>query len=369
MRTTRNATLLALLMFTVPCARAESDVKFGPSYPLTVTVESGHKVGAVIYETPYSIPPSENYDTVLIQGTMPDPAMRIELVVRPKPSVSTAAVFKQPAFRRFPNGRFWARYTVPLTRQPLKLRVVNLGAHIGSRLSIYEAELFVARSVKETRAPGDAVTYVPDPALSLPETAPFKLVRRAAWQALPPTVPYVRHAPFYFTLHHTQGDYPLTYQASVSEVLFVQDYHQNGKRWIDIGYHFVIDPAGNIFEGRPILAEGAHVLSHNPGNIGISILGNYHPPSTDEVTRTSLDSFVSVGSYLKDTYAVNVSSFYAHRDIGNTDCPGDNLYARKPELSALIFGPLPQPVTPADAPPLTPAQQKALNYLKTSLNY
>ena len=370
MTATCKTALIAFLMLTAfASARAESDIKFGLSYPLEITVAPSNKDGSVIYETPYSRTSAEVYDNVIIQGSMPDPAMRVDLIIRSKSPNYPGASYKPAAFHRFPNGRFWAKYRVPATSQPLKFIVMNLGSRAGSLLSIYEAELFLERDVREAPPPQAAAPYVPDPALFLPEPAPFKLVRRSAWRALPPTFPYARHEPFYFTLHHTQGNYPKTYEAAVAEVLFVQDYHQNAKGWIDIGYHFLIDPAGNIFEGRPILAEGAHVSGHNPGNIGISILGNYHPPVSNEVTQASADSFVAIGRYLKDTYAVNVSSFYAHRDIGNTACPGDILYAKKPELSALIFGAQPLPVTPSDAPPLTPAQQKALTYLKTSLNY
>ncbi|OGR69370.1 MAG: hypothetical protein A2081_05670 [Elusimicrobia bacterium GWC2_61_19] len=369
MTASRKTALLALLLLTAPSLKAEADVKFGLPYPLEMSVAFGQKDGAVIYETPFSKKPAEDYDTVLVQGDMPDPAMQVNLTIKARNFFSAGADFKQTAFRRFPNGRFWAKYTVPLTRQPLKLRVLNTGARTGSRLAIYEAEIFVARAIKEAPAPQGPLPLVTEPAISVPETAPFKLVRRSGWQAQPPTQLYTWHEPYFFTLHHTQGNYPRTYEAAVSEVQFVQDYHQHAKGWIDIGYHFLVDPAGNIFEGRPILAEGAHVVKHNPGNIGISILGNYHPPVSNQFTPAAEASFVAVGRYLKDTYAVNVSSFYAHRDIGNTDCPGDDLYAKKTGLSALIFTPqdLPVPVNPTDAPPMTPAQQKSLDQLEKYL--
>lgn len=43
----------------------------------------------------------------------------------------------------------------------------------------------------------------------------------------------------------------------------------------DVGYHFLIDSEGHIFEGRPLKYEGAHVSGHNPHNIGIVFLGNF----------------------------------------------------------------------------------------------
>jgi hypothetical protein len=337
-------------------------------YPIEAALASGQKLGAVAFETPFSETPAAQYDTVLLQGVMSDPAVRVEIVVKGRTLVSPASVYAPASSRRFPNGRFWARFRVPLSRQPFKLRVVDLGAGPGAKLSFYESELLVESLSKEAPPAAPEKPYIPDPALSLPATAPFKIIRRAEWSAELPKSSYTVHQPYFFTLHHTQGNYPKTREAAVSEIQFVQDYHQNAKKWIDIGYHFLIDPAGDIFEGRPILVEGAHVLSHNTGNIGISIMGNYHPPVSNDITKASLDSFVTIGRYLKDAYTVNVSSFYAHRDIGNTDCPGDGLYAKKQELKDLIFNPQPVPVNAADAPQLTPAQQKALNELTNYLN-
>jgi hypothetical protein len=204
--------------------------------------------------------------------------------------------------------------------------------------------------------------YVPDPSVSITTAAPFHVIRRAEWGAKPPTEAYtpdpVKH---FFTIHHTQSHYPKTYDESVAEMQFIQDFHQNGRGWIDIAYHFLIDPMGNIFEGRPISVLGAHVKSHNTANVGISIMGNYHPPQHDPITQQTLNSFVSVGRYLKDTYEVDVSSFYAHREIGQTDCPGDDLYAKKPMLRDLIFNPQPVAPNPADPAPLTPAQRSAVD--------
>ncbi len=371
MTATLRTALLLLLLAPLP-ARAgartgsENTAKFeGFPYPIEAVLS-----GKASFETGYSAPPAARYDTVLLQGLMPDENVAVEIVVKPRSIFSSPAVYGQTAGRVYPNGRFWAKFRVPLTGQPFKVRVSaypGRAARPGAAVVLYEAETAVESLSKE--APQEAEKpYVPDPALSLPADAPFKLIRRAEWGAELPKSSYTVHQPFFFTLHHTQGNYPATREAALSEIRFIQDYHQNAKGWIDIGYHFLIDPQGDIFEGRPIRAEGAHVLSHNTGNIGISIMGNYHPPVSNPITPASMDSFVAIGRYLRDTYAVNVSSFYAHRDIGNTDCPGDNLYALKGRLRDRIFAdapqpqPLPQPL-PQDAPPMTPAQQEALRKL------
>ena len=367
--------LLLLPSFSTSKAAAEENaIKFsGLSYPLEIKLPAAQKKGSVLYETPFSETPSVSYDTVLLQGEMPDPGVNIELQVKSKSFFTASARYASEAFSRFPNGRFWARYRVPSSRQPLKLIVIDNGAMSGSALTIYETELLVSEESRETQAPAvSTAAYVPDPELFFPAGGPFNIIRRAEWQAAPPTDPYTPHSPKYFTLHHTQAHYPGTYERAVAEMQFIQDFHQHGRGWIDIAYHFLIDPAGNIFEGRPIKVLGAHVKNTNTSNIGISIMGNFHQPAHDVFTGASQNSLVAIGRYLRDTYEVPVSSFYAHRDLGKTDCPGDDLYAKKELLRGLIFTPqtqtVPVTVNPGDVPPLTPAQEQSLRQLKQFLN-
>jgi hypothetical protein len=365
-------TALLLAPLTVFAAGDEKDLDFPDlPYPITFTVHAAAKTGAVAYETRYSAPLKMEYDTVLLQGLMPDPALRLEVLARPKSFFHAPARYELDGFSRHPNGRFWARYRAPApNRQPLRLSVVDLGLKkSGSDLTIYSTELLLRGDLREGEPEVSTAPYVPDAGLSVPQSAPFSLVRRAEWQARPPKAPFSPHAPYYFTLHHTQGHYPTTFEASLAEVRFIQDYHQNAKKWNDIGYHFLIDPQGIIFEGRPIGVIGAHVLNRNSGNVGISILGNYHPPSKDVFSAITQDSFVTVATYVKDTYSIQISSFFAHREIGKTDCPGDSLYAKKNLLRDLIFQPAPQdlPIAPSEAA-ITPAQAEAVRALYDRLN-
>lgn len=363
---------LLLAPLSVFAAGDEKDLSFANlPYPITFTVNAAPKTGGVAYETRYSEDMERDYDTVLLQGMMPDPKLRLEVLAKGKSFFQPAARYEIDGFSRHPNGRFWARYKAPApNRQPVRLSVVDLGLDkSGSELIIYSTELLLRKELREGEATVSTAPYVPEPDLAVPLDSPFTLVRRAEWQAKPPKEPYSRHAPYYFTLHHTQGHYPKTFDASLAEVRFIQDYHQNAKNWNDIGYHFLIDPQGNIFEGRPINVVGAHVLNRNSGNVGISILGNYHPPSKDVFAPKTQESFVTVARYVKDTYAVQISSFFAHRDIGKTDCPGDNLYAKKGMLRDLIFAPAPldENLTPGSPVP-TPAQAEALRALYNRLN-
>lgn len=373
--TAKRTALFALLLLpalSAPAPADETPIQFaGQSYPMVMRLPAPDKDGTLLFETAFSEASAEEFDTVLIQGEMPDPGVTIELTVKSRSFLVPSSRHPYETLRRFPDGRFWARYSVPSTRQPLKLRVLASGSKMTSSLTIYESDLFLAGREQEIPVSGSTVPYVIPDELFYPASGPFALVRRAEWQAAPPKEPYSSHVPKAFTLHHTQGNYPQSPEAARREVQFIQDYHQNAKKWIDIGYHFLIDPLGNVYEGRPIKAIGAHVANKNTGNVGISILGNYHQPKHDVFTGKSRDSFVAVAGYVKDAYEVQVSSFFAHRELGNTDCPGDDLYARKNELRDLVFAPaaaqdLP-PVPAEPQPALTPAQERALRQLKLFL--
>jgi hypothetical protein len=54
----------------------------------------------------------------------------------------------------------------------------------------------------------------------------------------------------------------------------IQGFHQNGRGWIDIGYHFLIGPEGIIYQGRPENVRGAHATP-NTNKVGICLIGDY----------------------------------------------------------------------------------------------
>lgn len=62
----------------------------------------------------------------------------------------------------------------------------------------------------------------------------------------------------------------------------VQRLHREDRQWADIGYHFLIDIDGTIYEGRDLAARGVHTRDHNTGSAGLCLLGDYRfvaPPA------------------------------------------------------------------------------------------
>ncbi len=335
------AILLSLsLSFNIMADGDDSLTFKGKSAPIKINLTTNDKIGLIVFESDYSDAPTEPYDTILVQGEMPDANLKIEIWVKGKfLFFNKDDRYNSIKFKRFPNGRFWAKFKIKEPSQnPIKIALINMGVKTTNTVIIYDMEVSGKKILKtETYREEKPMEIVEGEIQGLPLDIPFNLINRKNWQAQNPTEPYVKHIPKRFTIHHTAARYPQTIEDSFKEILFIQDYHQNAKEWIDIGYHLLIDPLGNIFEGRPVDAIGAHVKNENTGNIGISLMGYYHPPVSDTPTVKTFESFIAVGKYIKDNYSIRISSFYAHRELGATDCPGDIIYENMPNLKKAIF--------------------------------
>ncbi|MDK8511675.1 peptidoglycan recognition family protein [Corynebacterium bovis] len=179
--------------------------------------------------------------------------------------------------------------------------------------------------------------------------------------------------PVCVTVHHTavptgrEPQYRHNWPAAVRSVYrFHASSDDGGRGWGDIGYHLVIDPEGVVYQGRstgvaghavfrPGSAAGqvvtaGHVYRANTGNIGVCLIGDFQ---TGEPTAAALDSLTTVLTALCSALGldpegrvryVNAASSIdltqptvtGHRDwekaAGTTECPGDNLWRRLPEL-------------------------------------
>ncbi len=94
--------------------------------------------------------------------------------------------------------------------------------------------------------------------------------------------------------------------------------------WADIGYHFIIDPRGRVWEGRPIQYQGAHVKLNNEHNLGIMCMGNFDDETPSQATLTSLDTLLADRMR---AYRIPTSRVFTHQEINPTACPGRNLQA------------------------------------------
>jgi len=130
------------------------------------------------------------------------------------------------------------------------------------------------------------------------------------------------------TIHH-DGMPPvaLTSPAAVAGRIELIRAGHRARGWGDIGYHLIVDPLGNAWQGRPLVWQGAHVKDRNEGNVGILVLGNFEVSRpTDAQLATLADSIAT----LRRFYRVPTRSIHTHREWpgANTLCPGRNLQAR-----------------------------------------
>lgn len=157
-------------------------------------------------------------------------------------------------------------------------------------------------------------------------------------------------------IHHTADDNTgiMTWgkEAAIATMQAIYKYHALTKWRGDIGYNFVIDPFGNVYEGRAGWpgVVGAQTAWNNTPSVGISLMWNFN---VNEPTDVALKSLLALTTALAKKYKINpkatVSYFKpstenpylkaytnytiaGHTDAGVTSCPGTNLYELLPEL-------------------------------------
>jgi uncharacterized lipoprotein YddW (UPF0748 family) len=128
-------------------------------------------------------------------------------------------------------------------------------------------------------------------------------------------------------------------------------YHAITLGWGDVGYNYLVDWKGNIYEGRYGGPEvvGGHAYSYNYGSVGVCGMGTYGntsnsvAPSAEllagladvsawQCSRVLLDPRES--SFFVDKVTQNIAG---HRDFNATACPGDYLYAQLPSLRSEVW--------------------------------
>ncbi|MFJ6623613.1 peptidoglycan recognition protein [Kitasatospora sp. NPDC091335] len=159
-------------------------------------------------------------------------------------------------------------------------------------------------------------------------------------------------------VHHTATatDYACSDAPRVIRAIY--QYHVKTSGWRDIGYNFLVDRCGTVYEGRAggveLPVHGAHTLGFNTDSAGVAAIGTYvgdQPPrpllaglaavaawklglaARPADGRTRLTSG-SDGSRYPEGTAVDFDAVSGHRDAFDTECPGKALYARLPELRA-----------------------------------
>ncbi|MBX9735553.1 MAG: peptidoglycan recognition protein family protein [Phycisphaerales bacterium] len=178
---------------------------------------------------------------------------------------------------------------------------------------------------------GPAIKGTPFPTPSpLPADSVFpNVISRSAWTRAGLSRPrdvFALGRVSRITVHH-DGMNPFTSTSqneSARRLELIRQSHVNKRGWADIGYHYILDPAGRVWQGRSVQYQGAHVQDQNENNLGIMCMGNYDRQSPTPAMLTSLMRFV--GSQMK-LYGVPTNRVYTHQEINPTECPGRSIQA------------------------------------------
>ncbi|MET0425776.1 MAG: N-acetylmuramoyl-L-alanine amidase [Actinoplanes sp.] len=203
----------------------------------------------------------------------------------------------------------------------------------------------------------------PAPTSTTPIITPLPAyVSRAGWSAdeklVTGTISAASQVRVLF-VHHTAETNNYSCADSPAIVRAIQKYHVKTNGWSDIGYNFLVDKCGKLFEGRrggvTKAIIGAHTYGFNTYSAGIAVLGHYSEAASPAAAEATIAQVAAarLGAYGfnpttkavlteaatdgKFPYGQQVTfqRIAGHRDGVATECPGENLYARLPAIRAL----------------------------------
>ena len=127
----------------------------------------------------------------------------------------------------------------------------------------------------------------------------------------------------------------------------IHRFHTQDNGWSDIGYNFLVDADGRVYEGRSAGSGrhdgedgsgagviGAHAGGHNTGSVGIAVLGTYTngAVSPSEAALDAVSAVVAWKFGVRGIDPLGAGKLVGHRDVVATGCPGDGLQQRLPEI-------------------------------------
>ena len=141
-------------------------------------------------------------------------------------------------------------------------------------------------------------------------------------------------------VHHTAGSNDYSAGQSASIVRGIQYYHEVTLGWCDIGYNFLVDKYGQVFEGKgggaTFPVHGAHATTWNWETVGISLMMNSNTAQPSGPMLTSLEDVIAwkiANNYLNPLGTVTlggrtINVIFRHGDVMSTECPGTNVTNR-----------------------------------------
>jgi len=254
-----------------------------------------------------------------------------------------------------PSGFYWAMLYVTKSGRAHSKFEVEIEMPSGVRLQQIRITGADAR-LKE----GDDFENVERSKMSSKSYDMPEIVDRSGWWGdLPPSELEPNYSPTPIDISHALVHHTVTANEPSNPAQVVRqiwDWHVNDNGWLDIGYNFLVDHEGTIYQGRynPNIEQtdvrGAHAGSANSQSLGIALLGQFEPgaqPAPGQPQALALDALVKTIGWRFTQKGIDSESsgFIAgnflpvisgHRDVSATACPGENLYQLLPDIRSEV---------------------------------
>lgn len=322
----RWVALAALLALAAPSAASDVGVRVRfPNLAVKSQICTSAVCGTSLLESGDSEPLPAPIRSLLVNGEAAAGDFGAEMSVDGGPWTASADGDVE-------DGNFWFRFDLPAPAGArVRIRFVSASAGAQPAWLLIRGADGVGSAAGSLAGGAVAGSAVPPPIGGAPGVPgpPEPVVRpRADWGARAAKDPYELMIPGGISIHHTETTQPRGANAAVALLHSIQSFHQRGRGWSDIAYHFLIDGDGTIWQGRPGPVLGAHVKDRNDGNIGIAIMGDFEEAGGRQPTPQQLESLHALAAWLSWRYSIPVTRILGHRDQEQTACPGDALYAR-----------------------------------------
>ena len=230
----------------------------------------------------------------------------------------------------------------------------------GQSTSVVTAQSITPASFSTAETTARPASTVPAalPVATSANGLPVPVTTRAEWGA---NASYMSWDPDYASaghvvVHHTAGTNNYSAGQSASIVRGIYYYHAVTLDWGDIGYNFLIDKYGTVFEGRSgsvaapagRMSVGAHARGVNTGTMGLSMMGDYSSVSPSDAQLSSVgkmagwflrragitdaNGWAGLNVWTTERYqagsTISMPRILGHRDVGYTSCPGNVGYSK-----------------------------------------
>ncbi len=148
------------------------------------------------------------------------------------------------------------------------------------------------------------------------------------------------HLVSHIIIHHSAGTNNANDWAAIVRAIW--NGHVNTNGWSDIGYNWLIDPNGVLYEGRGADIRGAHFCGKNTGTEGVCIIGNFQNRPPTEAALSTLSQFLAwrTEALAIDPLGLNyhtssrqvLFNIAGHQDGCATACPGQQFYPMLDEV-------------------------------------